>query len=190
MPNLAVGLIDLGGTSVFSSEYLIATKKIGNFDVSLGMGWGLLGKKAHISNPLSIFSDSFDARQGSMSGRGGQFEYDDWFKGDAAFFGGFTYYTPVRNLSLEVEYNSNDFKSEMNGVALDVDSPLNFALNYRLAVSERGKLDIALGYARGNTFYTNFTVHNNLNFSGTPNYRLGPEIIKTNTSESYNNDGK
>ena len=168
MPALALGLIDLGGTSVFSSEYIVANKKYGNFDFSLGLGWGRLGTRDTIKNPLSIISKNFEFRQGSMSGRGGQLEYDDWFRGPSAIFGGMTYYTPVKNLRFMVEYDSNDYQTEMNGMMLKVDSPLNYSLNYRRMNSERSNLDVSLGFTRGNTIYSNFTVHTNLNFEGTP----------------------
>ena len=39
-PQIAVGIRDLVGTGVFGSEYLVASKKFGNLDVTLGMGWG------------------------------------------------------------------------------------------------------------------------------------------------------
>ena len=46
-PELAIGLIDLGGTGAYSSEYFVASKSINNFDFSLGMGLSLI----HISEP-------------------------------------------------------------------------------------------------------------------------------------------
>ena len=42
-PQLAVGITDIGGTGLFSSESLVANKRLGNFDWSLGLGWGNLG---------------------------------------------------------------------------------------------------------------------------------------------------
>lgn len=188
MPALALGLIDLGGTSVFSSEYIVANKKYGNFDFSLGLGWGRLGTRDTIKNPLSIISKNFEFRQGSMSGRGGQLEYDDWFRGPSAIFGGMTYYTPVKNLRFMVEYDSNDYQTEMNGMMLKVDSPLNYSLNYRRMNSERSNLDVSLGFTRGNTIYSNFTVHTNLNFEGTPSFKLGPERIPQNPWKKEYND--
>ena len=64
-PQIAIGLLDLGGTGVDSSEYLVASKQIKNVDYTFGIGWGALGGKAHISNPLSLLSDSFDFRRSS-----------------------------------------------------------------------------------------------------------------------------
>ena len=39
-PQVAVGIRDLVGTGVWGSEYMVASKQVGNFDFTLGMGWG------------------------------------------------------------------------------------------------------------------------------------------------------
>ena len=53
LPSIAVGLRDVAGTGIFSSEYLVASKEIRDFDVSIGIGWGRLGQLGNISNPLT-----------------------------------------------------------------------------------------------------------------------------------------
>ena len=40
LPSIALGLRDIAGTGVFASEYLVASKRFGNFDATLGIGWG------------------------------------------------------------------------------------------------------------------------------------------------------
>ena len=60
VPQVAVGIRDLVGTGVWGSEYLVASKKIGNFDVTAGMGWGRLAGKGDFNNPLIQLSDSFE----------------------------------------------------------------------------------------------------------------------------------
>ena len=47
---IALGMRDIGGTGLFSSEYLVASKKFGRLDTTLGIGWGVLGKDSNISN--------------------------------------------------------------------------------------------------------------------------------------------
>ena len=42
-PAIAVGLRDIAGSGDFSSEYLVASKRYKNLDVTLGLGWGKLG---------------------------------------------------------------------------------------------------------------------------------------------------
>src|SRR5258706_11844872 len=41
-PELAVGFRDVAGTGLFSSEYLVGSKRYGAFDLSLGIGWGYM----------------------------------------------------------------------------------------------------------------------------------------------------
>ena len=40
----AVGINDFGGTGLFSSEYIVASYFKEQFDLSLGIGWGLMGE--------------------------------------------------------------------------------------------------------------------------------------------------
>ncbi len=53
LPQVAVGIRDLVGTGVWGSEYLVANKKFGRLDVTLGMGWGRLAGKGDIKNPFT-----------------------------------------------------------------------------------------------------------------------------------------
>ena len=39
IPSIAIGLVDVAGTGLFSSEYLVATKNIYDFDITFGLGW-------------------------------------------------------------------------------------------------------------------------------------------------------
>ena len=54
MPAVALGLRDLAGTGGFSSEYIVATKSLGNLDLTTGLGWGLLALDGGISNPFGF----------------------------------------------------------------------------------------------------------------------------------------
>ena len=65
-PSVALGLNDFAGTGVFSSEYLVTSKAFRNFDLSLGLGWGKLGGKDHLSNIIGWFDDSRNARGGCL----------------------------------------------------------------------------------------------------------------------------
>ena len=44
-PGLSIGFRDFIGTGKFSSEYIVSSKKIGDFDFSVGLGWGSLSSK-------------------------------------------------------------------------------------------------------------------------------------------------
>ena len=47
-PAIAVGIHDLGGTNLFSGEYVVASKRLGRFDASLGVGWGRVGAEVDL----------------------------------------------------------------------------------------------------------------------------------------------
>ncbi|WP_417437526.1 YjbH domain-containing protein, partial [Idiomarina abyssalis] len=88
-PAIAIGLQDFIGTSVYSGEYLVATKHLtSSFALTGGLGWGRLASYGTFSNPLSALDDHFDTRTEGFEGRGGEPDPGRWFTGDAAFFGG------------------------------------------------------------------------------------------------------
>ena len=70
-PQVAIGIRDLLGTGFVGSEYLVASKEIGNLDITLGLGWGRLAGKGDFKNPLTIISDKFEVRD-SFEGLGGE----------------------------------------------------------------------------------------------------------------------
>ena len=188
IPDIAMGILDLGGNGYFSSEYLVATKNFKNVDFNIGMGWGKLNGKAHLGNPLGALLSTFDSRSSSNDAYGGGLNLSTLFSGKtASVFAGLEFFTPIiPNLSLKLEYDTTDYTYSLNqeekdfrkaGDLFRLDSDFNIGLNYRINTSERDKVDLSLGFVRGNTVYANFSVHSNLNFSGTPNYIAPPETL-------------
>src|SRR6056297_665756 len=54
-PALAVGLNDFLGTGIYSSEYIVATKTLGDsVRLTGGIGWGRLGGAGGFTNPLGV----------------------------------------------------------------------------------------------------------------------------------------
>lgn len=145
LPNVSVGLRDIGGTGFFESEYVSASKAYGPFDFHLGMGWGYLGAGGNITNPLCEIKDSFCQRPTGFSGRGGQIDYDQFFKGPASIFGGIEYQTPIDGLRLKLEYEGNNYVNDRAG-QLEQDSKWNFG-----AVYNWNDFDLSFNYQRGNT---------------------------------------
>ena len=96
LPALALGLRDLAGTGIFSSEYFVASKRINNLDISLGVGWGMLSGNG-ISNPLTRISDRFKVRKIVDGTKGGEFSVDSYFSGEMGVFGGVEWYLPYLN---------------------------------------------------------------------------------------------
>jgi len=192
-PQIAMGITDFGGTGAYASEYIVASKQIQNFDLSLGLGWGRLAGKHSFNNPLGSFIESKKIRGGEQGTLGGLVSFGRLFSGDAAFFGGLEYMSPIDNLTLKVEYDSSDYSRIIGlekrfdevGDKFRLDSRINYSLNYRMYLGDRDKLDLSIGYVRGNTIYLNASVHSNLNFKGVPSIVLGTEILRNTSIDNY-----
>ena len=156
-PTVSVGLQDIGGVGLFSSEYLVSSYHYFDFDFSFGIGWGRLGSGGGISNPLGLISSRF--KQSRTTSTAGSVDIGRLFSGpDVGPFGGVEWITPIKGLALRVEYDGNDYQHEPFGNNLRQNSRINYGLAYR---GLRG-LDLGVGLERGNTvmgrvvFYTNF----------------------------------
>jgi hypothetical protein len=147
-PELSVGFRDIGGTRVFSSEYLAASRRYYSFDFTGGIAWGNMGSRGHAPNPLGFFSDQAKVREAdNAAGTPGTFS-TSFFRGEnIGFFGGVEWATPISGLNLKAEYDANSYQQEFQGHSLDVTSPINIGVSYR----PFDWLDLGLGYERGTT---------------------------------------
>lgn len=148
LPAVAVGLRDMGGTSLFGSEYLVASKRWYDFDFTLGLGWGYLGSRGDLNNPLGWASDNYNDRPTDTGGdEGGEFSLNSLFKGQMGIFGGVEWQTPWQPLVLMAELDGNDYQSEPQSNDQEQDSPIN--LGARLSMTDN--LILKAGWERGNT---------------------------------------
>ena len=154
-PAVSVGLRDIAGTGLFSSEYIVSTKRIGNFDISAGLGWGLLGSADNTSNPFKDLDDSFIDRNADQ-GEGGQFSFKSWFSGKTALFGGLEYDLKRYGLRFKAEYDTS--KPYENGqVPYKPKTDINFGFTYHYLEW----LNIGAAYERGDQFRVSFTITGN-----------------------------
>lgn len=146
-PAVALGLNDFLGTGIYSSEYVVATKTVTpRLRFSVGLGWGRLGTSGGFKNPLSIFGDRFETRPARETGQGGSVDSDQFFRGDAALFGGLEWQATDR-LKFTLEYSSDAYPRESR-FALDSDSQLNLGASYKI----RPNVDLAMRYLYGSEF--------------------------------------
>lgn len=132
-PALAVGLRDFGGTGIFGSEYVVASKHFleNRLTVSGGIGWGRLGSYGGFRNPLGAIDSRFEYRPGFTGiEETGRVAINRFFRGDAALFGGVAYQLNDR-LRLAVEYSSDAYKQETSRMGFEHRTPLNFGVTYR-----------------------------------------------------------
>ena len=152
LPDVALGLRDIAGTGIFSSEYIVATKSIGEFHVTAGIGWGVLGTDDNIKNPMLSFDSKYQQRA-SQFGLGGDFNYKDWFRGNAALFGGFEYDLKKYGLRITAEYDTSN-PDVVAFIPMKVDSRINLGLKYYLSES----LNLGFSFDRGSQFRIYFAL--------------------------------
>ena len=125
LPAVTIGLIDMTGKGLMSSEYIAATKTFGDrLKVTAGLGWGRMGTQGGLGQP-------FGARPALSSTDYGKPNVDQWFRGDAALFGGVEYKLNDR-WTVKGEYSSDAYLMEDDQRGLiERKSPLNFGLEYQ-----------------------------------------------------------
>ncbi|WP_171035119.1 YjbH domain-containing protein [Limnobacter alexandrii] len=147
LPEVAMGLRDIGGTGLFSSEYFVANKRAGQFDFTLGLGFGNMATGGGISNPIGFISDEFDTRPELDVGVGGQANSSAYFRGEAALFGGVEWQTPWHDLIFKVELDGNDYTNEpLNNPQVQTTN-VNYGAVYRI----NDYIDFSVSVQRGNT---------------------------------------
>ena len=149
-PSIAIGSQDILGTGLFASEYIVASKKIKDLDISVGLGWGRLAGRNKIKNPLLNLSNSFFIREkGNSPGGefGGKIRSGTFFKGShAGIFGGIKYSIPSTNFKFIAEYNSDVYKREKDGGLISDNSPLSYGIEW----SNPSGLSLSLNKQQGN----------------------------------------
>ncbi len=172
-PAIGLGFRDLLGTGVYSSEYLVATKTLGDFTVTGGLGWGRLSRTNTITNPFCEVSDSFCDRENDF-GEGGKLSATTFFHGqNVGLFGGVEWQSPIDGLSFKVEYSSDDYKRERKSPSSDfkVNSQWNFGAEYR----PRPGITVGGYYMYGSSVGFNIALSGNpLNPIVPPDFGTGP----------------
>lgn len=159
LPALAVGLQDFIGTGLYSGEYVVASKRFGRWDATLGLGWGRLGTGDDLGNPLTAVSSRFERRPREV-GQGGSINTFPFFRGEqAALFGGLEYslpplWTPLGSLDglrAKLEYSADALRDERGGwparttgLRGEARSRLNYGLHW-----SNGWLDAGLDWVHG-----------------------------------------
>lgn len=150
-PAVALGVQDFLGTGLYSGEYLVASKTLtDSIRVTAGLGWGRFGSNNGFSNPLGFLSAHFDTRPELDFGNGGEISAGQFFRGDAAVFGGVEWAYSDK-ITFKAEYSSDGYAREASLGLFDHASPLNFGITYspkpgyQLALSYLGGSEIAFG---------------------------------------------
>lgn len=172
-PTFSIGFEDIAGTSIFKSEYIVGTKKYGNFDISVGLGFGDFGSRGTIEN----FFRKGDRQKWDFS-TGGEIN-TDFFKGKSSIFANAIYSIPKFRSRLKIEYDGNSYRDNYDlipGFArYEPKSRYNFGVETKLS----NNFSIGINFIKGNEIAVNFL--SKINISSSKNdYNL-----KISNSSSY-----
>jgi hypothetical protein len=164
LPAAALGLQDTVGTGLVSGEYLVFTKRVADFDLTAGLGWGYFATRNNFYNPLRILSGRFDQRSSDF-GLGGKFSLGNFFSGrKVGLFGGVEYFTPIKSLSLKLEYNSADPAKEPLNNPQSESLPIDIGINYR----PFDWFNFGVGFERGKAVMVKIAMRQNFHLPGLP----------------------
>lgn len=171
IPEVSLGMRDILGTGVYSGEYIVASKEIGDVDVTAGLGWGRLAQSGTFANPLGLIFPSFKTRSSNV-GQGGTISYGQLFHGPkVGIFGGVLWRTPIENLDVIAEYSSDRYFDERSFDAFTVRVPINVGLSYNF----RDYGTLTAGWYYASTLGVTFSLSADPTVATSPQ-RLGPEI--------------
>jgi len=152
IPAVAIGIDDIIGTGVYSGEYLVASKRFGDLDTSLGLGWGRYAGAATFKNPLAAVFPSFNNRSSSYNIAGAG-NFSSFFHGPrVGVFGGAVWHTPLDGLALMIEYDSDNYPNEKAAGNFSPRSQVNYGAAYDLSDATQVSLDWLYGRSLGGGF--------------------------------------
>ena len=143
-PSIAIGINDLAGTGLYSSEYIVGSYGINKTDFHFGLGWGSLnGSKNSFKNPFGSIDERFYDRPDFAIYETGQFKSSKYFSGETVSpFFGISHVLNEKSL-LKIEYDTTltpgtigyDEPSQEFSIGID----FNLTENFTIGISnERG----------------------------------------------------
>ncbi|MBT6330160.1 MAG: hypothetical protein HOJ34_10300 [Kordiimonadaceae bacterium] len=181
-PAIAIGLQDMLGDGLFSGEYIVASKRINDFDITAGFGFGSMANRSRLNNISRIFGSSFETRSFSDPGSE-KFRFGNYFAGEKmGFFWGIEYKTPVEGLTAKVEYSTVD-KSK---IAIFEDYKSKTAFNFGLNYKVEKWLEVGAGLQHGNQFAIHFTLKQNMHSPKRLTFAKGPAVDEIRSRQLKN----
>jgi hypothetical protein len=167
------------GTGVWEGEYLVASKKISDFDFTAGLGWGRLAARGQFDNPLASLDEGFKVRPTNAGGSfGGETRGKSYFRGGTAWFGGIRYKFRMFPFHALAEYNSDDYAREVQSNTLDDPSPWNFSVEWRPSK----QLTVAASWLHGSV--VGLRISSNLDTKSTPKRKRNASFYAASENRS------
>ncbi|MGN6516059.1 MAG: YjbH domain-containing protein [Rhizomicrobium sp.] len=173
-PSIAVGAMDILGTGAFGAEYLVASKRFGDFDATFGVGWRRFGGTATFENPFAAIIPSFKNINTNF-GQGGTPDLNQFFHGSkAGLFGGLTWDSPIDGLRLIAEVSGDKYTAQTATGKVHIRTPFNLGFSYE----PFDGVQIGGGYLYGSQWGLRVTIHFNP-ITDNPGPALGAAPIPT-----------
>ena len=174
-PAIAIGINDLAGTGLYSSEYIVASYGIENIDFHFGLGWGNYNGAEDLKNPLIYLNEEFETRPTDFSDQGGQFQPSRYFSDSSVspFFG--LAYAINDKYLLKLERDTTKTTGRIDYE--DAKYPFSLGLEYAL----NKNINLGISFERGNTFSIKFIYKKDNKSRPTYTYKK-PDIIENKDS--------
>jgi hypothetical protein len=162
IPQIAIGFRDLAGTGMFSSEYIVLSKRFNYVDLSFGLAWGAMGIQNY-KNPLTNIDNKFSERTQLQDTQGGEFSVGAYFSGPMGAFAGAEIILPnTRGTRLVLEYDATDYNREglrdiTNPFVFDVPKEQKSKINIGFTHPVTQNFHLKLGFTKGNTLNFGFS---------------------------------
>jgi len=182
-PAIAVGFQDILGDGVFSGEYLVASKRLYDFDITVGLGFGQLANRSKINNISHVLGSNFRNRNSDSFGSE-NFKFDSYFSGkNMGLFWGLEYHSPIEGLTAKLEYSTMDKSKIKIFEEYKSKSAFNLGLNYKI----KNWIELGAGFIHGNQIALHFTLKQNLNKPIRLGFAQGPEVDEIRVRNLENN---
>lgn len=136
VPALSVGFMDPHGTRIYPSQYLVMSKQIYPFDLTIGFGNGRFGRGILAGQGEGIQIEMFE-------------DPGEWLR-DSRFFGGIEYALSEK-LALKAEYSPVRYHKQTRDPAQPeyFNEPVSSKLNISIRFKPTQWSELALSYQRG-----------------------------------------
>ncbi len=191
LPEVSFAFYDFLGTGLFSSEFLLASKRYYDLDFSFGLVWGYAGTGGGIKNPLTFLSNRFRTRELDV-GEGGDVSLGQYFSGEEiAIIGGVEYAPSGSDWAFKLELEGNDYTRESSDLDGQTNNDGEFTQNYPINLGVVYRLNdlfrVQVGWERGDTLMAGIQLGMNLGSEEAmmPKFDNPPEQIVEKQDQDY-----
>ncbi len=181
--DLALGIDDIAGTGFLSKEYVAATIRNNNIVITLGLGTGAFAKDHPYKNPIPGFKDRPEQLFSGGKGKGGEVDFNSFFKGPIGLFGGVEIYSSrIPGLAFKIESNPFDYEGRSGFLAMGIETQKSISrrkkekdFNYGVYYKFKRDFTLSISQIKGNSF--DIMLSKKFNFNG-PKKNVKPTKVK------------